>query len=174
MSAILITPYAAVEATVRRYRPSHMLTLLDPETEITTPGGIAPKRHLRLGINDIVEPIAGSIAPCATHIEDILRFSRSWDRRAPLLVHCWAGISRSTAAALILLSDMHRPGYEEQIARGLRARAPHAQPNRLMIQYADVLMGREGRLIDAVEAMGPARVVWEGELVELPLSLEEL
>jgi predicted protein tyrosine phosphatase len=52
--------------------------------------------------------------------------------------------------------------------------APHAQPNRLMIRHADLLLGRGGRMIAAVEAMGEARPVWEGEIVELPLSLDEL
>ena len=73
-----------------------------------------------------------------------------------------------------MLCDIHGPGSEQDIARGLRARAAHAQPNKLMIRHADALMGREGRMIAAVEAMGPARIVWEGEVVELPLELDKL
>jgi predicted protein tyrosine phosphatase len=174
MSAILITPFSAVEDTVRRYRPSHVVTLLDPQTVVATPTGIARARHLRLGIDDITEPADGSVAPTKDHVAHILGFAREWDRTAPLLVHCWAGISRSTAAALILLCDIHGSGREHEIAQGLRARAAHAQPNKLMIRHADALMGREGRMIEAVEAMGPARIVWEGEVVELPLTLAEL
>ncbi len=174
MSAILITPYSAVEDAVRRHRPSHVVTLLDPQTAVSTPAGIARQRHLRLGVDDISAPAEGSIAPTSEHIASILSFAQTWDRSAPLLVHCWAGISRSTAAALILLCDIHGPGHEHDIARGLRTRASHAQPNRLMIRHADTLMGREGRMIAAVEAMGPARIVWEGEVVELPLTLDEL
>lgn len=174
MSAILITPYSAVEEAVRRHRPSHIVTLLDPLTEVPTPAGIAPGHHLRLGVDDIVEHVEGSIAPTSDHVANILSFAQGWKRTAPLLVHCWAGISRSTAAAFIMLCDIHGHGHEDAIARALRGRAAHAQPNKLMVRHADALMGREGRMIAAVEAMGPGRIVWEGEVVELPLGLDEL
>jgi predicted protein tyrosine phosphatase len=173
MSQLLISPFSAIEETVRRHRPSHLLTLM-VEPFVPTPEGIHPDRHLRISVHDIVEPVEGNLAPEGRHIADILAFAKKWDRTAPFLVHCWAGISRSTAAAYILLCDLHGPGHEERIARGLRFHAPHAQPNRLMIRHADQLLGREGRMISAVDAMGEARLVWEGEVVELPLSLDEL
>jgi predicted protein tyrosine phosphatase len=174
MTAIIITPYSAVAATVKRQRPSHLLTLLDPNTRVPTPESIAAERHLRVSIDDIAESIPGRVAPGAEHVRQILDFAAGWDRRAPFLVHCWAGISRSTAAAMILLNTIHGPGHEDDIARALRWRAPHAQPNRLMIHHADALLQRGGRLIAAANAMGPARIVWEGEIVELPLALDEL
>jgi predicted protein tyrosine phosphatase len=173
MSRVLIAPFSAIEETVRRHRPSHLLTLM-VEPPVPTPATIQPGRHLRLSVHDIIEPVEGSVAPAESHIADMLAFAKSWDRTAPFLVHCWAGISRSTAAAYIVLCDLHGPGHEDVIARGLRFHAPHAQPNRLMIRHADVLLGREGRMISAVEAMGEARPVWEAEVVELPLSLDEL
>ena len=173
MSRVLITPFSAVEETVRRHGPSHLLTLM-VEPYVPTPATIQPDRHLRLSVHDIIEPVEGSVAPAESHITEMLTFARDWDRTAPFLVHCWAGISRSTAAAYIVLCDVHGPGHEDQIARGLRFHAPHAQPNRLMIRHADALLERGGRMIDAVEAMGEARPVWEGEVVELPLSLDEL
>ena len=173
MSQILIAPYSLLTETVRRHRPSHLLTLM-VEPEVETPESILPHRHLRLSVHDIAEAVEGSVAPDRSHIEYLLGFARGWDRTAPFLVHCWAGISRSTAAAYILLCDMHAPGHEDRIAQALRIRAPHAQPNRLMIRHADAVMGREGRMIAAVEAMGDARPAWEGQVVELPLALEEL
>jgi predicted protein tyrosine phosphatase len=69
---------------------------------------------------------------------------------------------------------VHGAGHEEQIAQALRFHAPHAQPNRLMIRHADTLLNRKGRMIAAVEAMSHARPVSEGEVVQLPLSLDEL
>jgi predicted protein tyrosine phosphatase len=171
MSRILIAPYSLLEDTVLRHRPSHLLTLM-VEPYVTTPQTIHPHRHMRIAVHDIAEPVEGNLAPESRHIADILSFAQEWDRTAPFLVHCWAGISRSTAAAYILLCDLHGPGHEDKIARGLRFHAPHAQPNRLMIRHADQLLGREGRMISAVEAMGEARLVWEGEVVELPLSLD--
>ena len=173
MSRILITPFSFIDETVRRHRPSHLLTLM-VEPFVPTPETIRPERHLRLSVHDIIEPIEGSVAPAESHIADMLNFARSWPREAPFLVHCWAGISRSTAAAYIVLCDVHGAGHEERIAQALRFHAPHAQPNRLMIRHADTLLNREGRMIAAVEAMSQARPVSEGEVVELPLSLDEL
>ncbi len=174
MTAIFITPYAAVAETVKRQKPSHLLTLLDAQTPVTTPDSIEAHRHLRVAIDDIAGPVEGRIAPGLDHVARILDFSDDWDRRAPFLVHCWAGISRSTAAAMILLNKLHGPGHEETIAKALRFRAPHAQPNKLMIRHADALLQRDGRFIQAIDAMSPARIVWEGEIVELPLTLDEL
>ena len=66
---------------------------------IDTPAGITPERHLRLGVNDIAEPIDGMVAPDESLVVQLLAFGRTWDESAPMLVHCWAGISRSTAGA---------------------------------------------------------------------------
>ncbi len=173
MSRLLIAPFCALEDTVRRHNPSHLVTLLN-EPFVPTPQTIHPNRHLRICVHDIVEPAPGSIAPESSHIAELIAFGKDWDRTAPFLVHCWAGISRSTAAAYILLCDLHGPGQEERIARALRFHAPHAQPNRLMVRHADLLLGRDGRMVAAVATMGEARLVLEGEVVELPLALDEL
>jgi len=172
MPRLLISSYAAIADAIRRHRPSHMLTLMDEH--VTTPPEILPERHHRIRVHDIVEPAEGAIPPAMDHIEGLLTFSRTWTREAPFLVHCWAGISRSTAAAYILLCDIRGPGYEVEIARELRELAPHAQPNRLMIRHADQLLAREGRMIAAVESMGEARIVWETEVVELNALAEKL
>jgi predicted protein tyrosine phosphatase len=173
MSRILISPYSALEETVRRHRPSHLVTLM-VEPFVVTPEAVHPDRHLRIGVHDVVETAEGTIAPQRAHIAEMLAFTKGWDRSAPLLVHCWAGISRSTAAAYIVSCDLHGSGHENQIARALRLLAPHAQPNILMIRHADQLLGREGRMIAAVQAMGEARPSWQGEVVELPLDLDSM
>jgi predicted protein tyrosine phosphatase len=172
MPRLLISSYAAIADTIRRHKPSHMLTLMDEHVE--TPPDILSERHFRIRVNDIVEPAEGAIAPSVNHIEDVLKFARGWTREAPFLVHCWAGISRSTAAAYILLCDIRGAGQETTIARELRLLAPHAQPNRLMIRHADQILGREGRMIAAVEAMGDARIVWDAEVVEIIARAEDL
>jgi predicted protein tyrosine phosphatase len=173
MSRILIAPYAALAETVRRHRPSHVLSVLsDPFVE--TPKEIEPHRHLRISVDDIIEPDSLFVLPSSDHIAQILAFARSWDRKQPFLVHCWAGVSRSSAAACILLNDIHGPGHEGTIARGLRFHAPHAHPNRLMIRHADALMRRNRRMIEAVDAMGEANPATQGEVADVPVSLEEL
>lgn len=171
---ILVTPLSAVEDTIRRYRPSHMVTLLSPEHMIETPVGIAPERHLRLSVNDVAETWMAELPPSAHHVEELLRFGRAWPAAAPILVHCWAGVSRSTAAAFILLCDRLGPGSEHAIAQALRLHAPHAFPNPLLVGLADAALAREGRMIEAVRAIGRGEIAAEGEIVELPIVLAEL
>lgn len=171
---ILVAPLSAVEETIRVYRPSHLVTLLSPEHMIETPPGIDPARHLRLAVNDVAEAWAAEVPPSPHHIEQLLEFGRAWAAEAPILLHCWAGISRSTAAAYILLCDRLGPGSEYEIARALRARAPHAFPNPLLVSLADRALAREGRMVEAVRAIGRGKIVAEGVRVELPLSLEDI
>jgi predicted protein tyrosine phosphatase len=171
MPKILITPLSAVEDSIRLHRPSHVVTLLSPEHMIETPEGFAPERHLRLGMNDIVDEAGGEAPPSEEHVRALLAFARDWPGDAPLLIHCWAGISRSTAAAFTVLCDRLGPGCEFEAARVLRARAPHADPNRLIVRLADQLLRREGRMIEAVDAIGRGALAVEGGFVELPLKL---
>lgn len=174
MSMILVTPLSAVEDTIRRYRPSHLMTLLSPEHMIETPAGIEAARHLRLGLNDVSEPEAADVPPSERHVAQLIDFARGWPADAPMLVHCWAGISRSTAAAYIVLCDRLGPGAETAIAQSLRFRAPHAYPNALMVRLADRALGREGRMVTAIKMIGRGSIVAQGQCVELPLDPAEL
>ncbi len=75
------------------------------------------------------------------------------------------------AAAFTILCDRLGPGHELAIAQEMRNRAPHADPNRLIVRLADEMLGREGRMIEAVELIGRGVLVTEGVPVELPLVL---
>ena len=171
MSMILVTPLSAVLDSIRLYRPSQLVTLLSPEYMIETPDGLAPERHLRLSLNDIADPALGEAPPGPRHVAQLIAFGRGWDGAQPMLVHCWAGVSRSMAAAFTLLCDRAGPGSEHEIAQEIRARASHAQPNRLLVYLADRSLDRNGRKVRAVEAMGPGRLVDEGVPVEMPLTI---
>ncbi len=174
MSMILVTPLSAVLDCIRTYHPSHLVTLLSPEHMIDTPDGISAERHLRLSLNDISDPALGDAPPGLKHISQLIAFGRDWDASQPMLVHCWAGVSRSMAATFALLCDRAGPGAEDEIAQEMRARASHASPNRLLVRLADQSLAREGRMVRAVEAIGPGRMVDEGIPVEFPLTLAEL
>lgn len=171
MSLILVSSLSAVERTIEQYRPSHMVTLLSPEYMIETPQQIPAERHLRLAVNDVLEAWASDSPPDENHVGRLIAFGRTWSTEAPMLVHCWAGISRSMAAAYALLCDRAGPGREFDIARALRARAAHAYPNALIVALADHALGREGRMIEAVASIGRGEIVAEGCCVELPLAL---
>ncbi|MGB3809290.1 MAG: protein-tyrosine phosphatase family protein [Parvibaculum sp.] len=164
-----MSPLSGVADAIRTVGPSHLVSLLDPETMIDTPQGIDAARHLRLSVNDIAEPNEMLVSPSEAHVSQLIGFIRRWDQRSPMLVHCWAGISRSTAAAFIALCTLNENHPEDDLARLVRARGSHAYPNRLMVRLADDILGRKGRMRAAVEALGPARATWEGELFALPV-----
>lgn len=167
---IYVSSLEGMPAAVAEVRPSHLVSLLDPDHVVATPPGIEPENHLRIGVHDISQPFMGYVAPEIEHIESLLEFARGWERTAPMLVHCWAGVSRSTAAALILACRLN-PGREREVVSLLSARAGHAMPNRRMIALADQLLGLGGRLVEAVAAMPPPDLVTAGELVALPAEL---
>jgi predicted protein tyrosine phosphatase len=167
---ILITPLSALPQALKSHAPSHLVTLLSADYMIETPEGFPAERHLRLAMQDIADPSAGQ-APARAHVERLLAFAQGWDTSAPMLVHCWAGVSRSTAASFAILCDKLGPGSELEIAREIRARAPHAQPNRLIVRLADEALGRGGAMERAVDAIGAGRLVAEGVPVEIPLTL---
>lgn len=169
---IYVSPLSGVVDAIRTVGPSHLVSLLDPESMIDTPEGIEAGRHLRLSVNDISEPNETLVSPCEAHVAELIGFIRGWDQEKPMLVHCWAGISRSTAAAFIALCTLNENHPEAELARLVRARGAHAHPNRLMVRLADDVLGRKGRMRDAVEALGPPRAAWEGELFALPIHPE--
>src|ERR1700761_658555 len=99
MPRLLLTSLSSLADALDAHAPSHLITLLSPQNMIETPEGFSPAMHLKLGLNDIVDPQDGPPPPARQHIDALLSFSRGWDAKQPLLIHCWAGISRSMASA---------------------------------------------------------------------------
>ena len=95
---------------------------------------------------------------------------RRWDRAAPIVVHCFAGISRSTAAAFSALCAARPDLDEEEIALRLRARSPEATPNARIVALADEILGRSGRMVRAVEKIGRGAEAFEGTVFALRLD----
>lgn len=169
MSRILITSLADLPDAMAAHRPSHIVSLLSSGYMIETPEGFPADRHLRLSMHDIADE-GGAEAPARRHVDALLDFGRSWDAKAPMIVHCWAGISRSTAATFTLLCDRAGPGAEREIAQALRMRAPHAQPNKLFVRLADEALMRNGAMVRAIDAIGSGEIATEGVPVEMPLG----
>ena len=159
---LIVCPLSHVAAQVAARGPSHLITLLSPPETLPTPAGIAATRHLRLSVHDIDMPMADMIAPSAVLVERILEFGEGWDAAAPMLIHCWAGISRSTAAAFTLACARNPDADEIAIAMRLRAASVTAYPNRRIVALADDILGRQGRMLAAVEAMGGNNFAAEG------------
>ena len=169
MPHLLVAPLSGLDDALESHRPSHLVTLLSPQHMISTPPGFDPERHLRLGVNDVSDPQAGDHPPDREHIDRLIAFARGWNAKAPLLIHCWAGVSRSMASAFVVLCDRLGHGREIEIALAMRRRAPHASPNSLLVRHADDALARGGRMVTALDAMGQAVMVTEGVTTAFPL-----
>lgn len=163
---LIISPLRDVETVVRFRRPSHLITLLDPHLIREAPR-FFPDRHLKLAVDDIWETVVGKVLPSADHVDRILDFGSSWSGDTPLLVHCFAGVSRSTATAFILACAHNPEVPEADIAQALRRVSGSATPNPLMIQLADDMLARKGRMVDAINAIGQGVYSYPGAPFEL-------
>lgn len=165
-----VCPLSAVPDVVAEFGASHLLTCLQDEIVVDRPALIKPDFHVRLHVDDISQPIAGYVAPNEQHVAKLIDFALAWGGQGPMVVHCWAGISRSTAAAVISLCALNPEAPEHLIAKSLRDVSPTAYPNRLMIRLADAALGRRGRLVDAVESIGRGVVAHEARPFSLPVD----
>jgi predicted protein tyrosine phosphatase len=153
---IIVSSLALAPLIIQRERPSHLVSLLSPDEIGLAPGGHTPERHLRLPMHDVRETAEAETdqPPAPHHAVALIAFGRGWTAEAPLLVHCWAGISRSTAAAFTLACARNPKVEEKAIAWALREASPTAFPNPLLVAHADAALGRQGRMMAAIEAIG--------------------
>ncbi|MDZ7823296.1 MAG: tyrosine phosphatase family protein [Ahrensia sp.] len=162
MPYFAICPLSKVAQTAAVHKPSHMLTVLSNEQNIPRIASIKPENHMALGFNDIASPLAGHVMPNEQDVREIMMFMSRWDQRAPMLIHCWMGVSRSTAAAYIGALALQPAVDEVDLANALRREAPFATPNPAMIKIADDIMRRSGRMVDAIRSIGRGAECYEG------------
>jgi predicted protein tyrosine phosphatase len=166
---IHVTSLSALGSVTARFDSFDLLTLLSPDHPETDWSGLSCGRHVRLAFHDIAEPLPGLVAPDRKTLQAILDFGRDRTGQRAMLIHCWAGISRSSAAAFAIACDRN-PGYERAIADELRRRAAFVTPNRLMVELADTMLGRGGRMVEAIDRIGRGAEAFEGTPYQLPLS----
>jgi predicted protein tyrosine phosphatase len=167
---IHVCSLAALSETVKATGASHILTVMANVDQVQRPKSVLEANHLKVAMDDITEQIDGFIAPSDSHIERVLNFVRGWDRNAPLVVHCYAGISRSTASAFAAVCALNPHRDEISIARRIRAASPIASPNRLIVSLADKALGRDGRMLHALDEMGPGSMTVEGRPFRIDLE----
>ena len=169
---IIVSPLSAVQKLVDQHRVSHVVSLLGPETPHHTFTGIDTGKHLKLTFHDIIEPMEGFVAPEPADIETLVTFLKAWDPRStPMLIHCWAGISRSTASAFTAMC-LHHPDTDELVlAKQLRSMSHVATPNRRIVAHADDILNRRGRMVDAVDAIGRGESAYEGVIFQWKMMI---
>lgn len=170
MPAVHVCPLSQIAVTVEQAGASHLVTLINDATPVVRPGSIPAERHLFLAMHDITEAQDDMVAPNAAHVRELIAFAEAWDRSRPMVIHCYAGISRSTAAAFITVCAVRPERSEAEIAAALRAASPYATPNALLVALADDLLGRDGRMVAAIDAIGRGEMAFEGVPFVLPLG----
>ena len=167
---IHVCSLARLHDTVDETGARHVITLLRNTDQVVRPSAIAQENHLVLSMDDIVEPIEGYEAPGHDHVAQLIGFVEQWDRAAPMVVHCYAGISRSTAGAFVAACALNPRRDEMQIAWAIRRASPTAMPNARIVSLADRLLDRNGRMVRAIETIGPGISAYEGHPFRLDLE----
>jgi predicted protein tyrosine phosphatase len=150
---------------------THVLSILDPGYPDPTAFGSWRRHHrLTLRFHDVIAEYPGYDAPRPEHVAALLRFGEelhaAGDDLEHLLIHCHAGVSRSTAALAILLAREH-PEDEAAVFERLVAIRPQAWPNSRMIGFADEMLGRSGRLRAALQDFYRLQARTRPDLVEM-------
>ena len=148
---------------------THVVGVLSPDSEHPTFERVKGNNHLCLSFHDVALPTSGMAGPQSTDLTRLLGFLENWNGQSPLLIHCWAGISRSTASAYIA-TCLLRPQIDEmQLALELREASPSATPNPLLIALADAALGRDGRMQKAIANIGRGSDAFEGVPFQLKI-----
>ena len=139
---------------------THVISIWDPEW--IEHGGVEQQLRKRLPTQTLLhiayfhdtsfeEP--GRRAPIEDDVRRILDFAAGLDPAGSVLIHCWAGISRSTAIAYAVLCQSTGPGHETDCLEGVLVARPQAFPNALIVALADRILERHGAMQRACDEM---------------------
>src|SRR5260370_1143926 len=129
---------------------THVLSILGPNSPDPPEfAAFAPHRRLILRFHDVIEPQPDQIAPTREDVERLLLFGRevSETTEAHLLVHCRAGVSRSTAAAALILMQANPEWPASAALDAVAAIRPRAWPNLLILEFVAALLSRNGEIV---------------------------
>jgi predicted protein tyrosine phosphatase len=166
---IHVCSLARLHETVDSIGARHIVTLMRNTDQVVRPEVVKRENHLILNMDDISTPLDGYELPAESHVMRLIEFVSGWNRAAPMVVHCYAGISRSTAAAFTAACALNPDRSEEEIALTLRRLSPTASPNARIVALADQVLGRRGRMVRAIQTIGPGQTAYEGVPFRLDL-----
>ena len=160
---IVVCGLSAAQSQIDLHGAKSVISILGPETPHRDFADIERSQHLRLTFNDINAHTEGLISPQTSDALRLVEFIQNWNQAAPLLIHCWAGISRSTASAFTALCVLRPQVDEMDLAQELRLASPSATPNQMITHQVDQILGRDGRMLKAVEIIGRGANAFEGK-----------
>jgi predicted protein tyrosine phosphatase len=167
---IFVCPLSKLLEMMERHKPTRVVSVLDPGSSFPELGAPYVEKHLRLEFHDIHFPVFTYVMPAPAHVDRLLNFMTRWNPEDSLLIHCRAGIGRSTATAFIAACFRNPHTDEHEIAAALRRAAPFARPNEALVRLADEALGRKGRMLAAITETGrnlPPLHLAEGEIFQI-------
>jgi predicted protein tyrosine phosphatase len=167
---IHVCSLARLYDTIDETGARHIVTLLRLTDRVERPAHIDAENHLVLSVDDICLPVDGYTCPAAEHVARLIEFVGTWDRTAPMVVHCFAGISRSTAGAFVAACALNPRRDERDIAQAIRRASRTAQPNARIVSIADRILRRDGRMVRAIDELGPGDIAMEGHPFRLEID----
>ena len=137
---------------------SHVLSILDPDHPVPEAfGAFGEHEKLELRFHDIIDETPGLLAPQPAHVEAILALGRDLLSQPAgtmrLLVHCHAGISRSTASMVLILAQALPDLAAGVVVQRVHSIREKAWPNLRLVEIGDALLGRGGTLVEATHAL---------------------
>lgn len=169
MAVIHICPLSKLRETIEMSNARHVASLINAQMDVPYPLSVPVENRLFLGFNDIVEETPGFIPPEKIHAEKLIQFVRAWDQNDAMVIHCWMGVSRSTAGAYIAQCALMPDEDERDLARALRDVSPEATPNIRLVRFADEALRRGGRMVHAIHEIGRGAETFEGVPFSLPI-----
>lgn len=167
---MIVCPLRLMPQIVAETGAQDVVSVVNQHLMPPTPPGIDAGHHLKLALSDYGDPLSGDRHPAAEPIGRLIQFARDWDRKQPLVVHCFSGLTRSTAAAFIILAALNEHVPPPLISLGLREASDTAAPNRVMVAVADQQLGRKGTMIGAIEVIGFGQPAAEGRPFAMPAT----
>ena len=170
MSRIHVCSLSRIADVTEATGARSLVTLVNRDIRVSRPSAITPERHLHVAISDICEAVDGHILANDNHVQSLIHFVRAWDQSQPIVIHCYAGVSRSTAAAYITSCALKSDTDEAAIAQQLRRASPTATPNAHLVALADRILARNGRMSAAIKQIGRGADCFEAEPFVLELD----
>lgn len=166
---LIITSLDAAKDAYAARKPARVISLLSEEEQPPVFDGLPADRHLMLYVES--ESCSASLSKAAKdRARQIIDFIRAADGDGDILIHCKRGVARSTAAAFVIMCMREPDADEAVLLRRLRKAAPHADPCPLIVDYADEILGRNGRMSDAIADLCPPVTVIAAPLVVIGTS----
>ena len=135
---------------------THVLSILDPDTpDPPAFAAFAPHHRLALRFHDIIDTLPDRLAPAKADVERLLAFGHELSDTPGnhLLIHCHAGVSRSTASAALILAQARPDRPARAALEAVAQLRPRAWPNLRILEFGDELLGRNGEIVAAATAI---------------------